>query len=245
MPKVTIDGKEHEVELDAITFADDEVPSGFVTTAHLAQEVQRRVGAAKRNARAQLLSDDDFWKEVAAARGIELREDDLMPKGASKDAKALEERLMAQHVNPLRAQLDEANKLVDTLRSKQLESDILRHADGVKKGLRDAFIREVSSRLSLDDETGQFGVKDGDTFKYAADGELYGAKHVIEELRQAAPDWFADTSMKTPDIKGTGPAGRTYTRAEVEEISRRWMATGENKAEFDEATKAVNEGRVQ
>jgi hypothetical protein len=46
--------------------------------------VSKRVSRAKRTTRKELKSDDEFWEEAAAERGIELR-DDGKPKGSISD----------------------------------------------------------------------------------------------------------------------------------------------------------------
>lgn len=99
MPFIRIPDNDEPIEVgfDAIDFG-EETPPGLVTTDHLSSKVQRRVTAAKRNARKELSSDDTFWKELAESRGIELRDDDLMPKGSSKDSKEQEARWQKQHL---------------------------------------------------------------------------------------------------------------------------------------------------
>lgn len=224
MPIITINGTEHEVELDAIQFSEDETSQvaetlGFVTQAQHEATIKSRVGRAERSARKALMNDEEFARELFEARGIELREDGTV-KGSLKDQKALEERWAAQKLSPVQTQLDEAMKTIGELRQSQLQAEILRYADGVKPTLRDAFLREASSRLSLDEETGKWGVRDGEAFRFTSDGKLMGAEHVIEEMRSSQPDWFQSDKMTGSGFQKAGTAGkRTFTPEQIASMS--------------------------
>lgn len=219
MPKVTIDGKEHEVALDAVTFSDTEVPEGFISQTQHEATIKSRVARAERAARTKLTTDDEFVREILESKGIELRDDGSV-KGSLKDIRQLEEQWKAKHAGPLQTQLEAATKTIGELRQSQLHADILRHADGVRPGLKDAFVREVAVRLSLDDESGKWGVKGDDAFKYTTDGKLMGAEHVISDMRTQMPDWFQSSKMQGSNLQGTDSAGkRTFTAEEITAMS--------------------------
>lgn len=221
MATVLIGEEQHEVSIEDITFGEGEIPKGFVTADHLSKEVQRRVASAKKNSRTELLADEDFAREILKAKGIELREDGSV-KGSPKDIKEQEQeqRWQAQHLNPVKSQLDEATKMIETLRAAQRENEILKYADGVKPTLRDAFLRDAASRLALDEETGAWAIREKDGFRYTSDGKLAGAKELVEELRQSAPDWFASSRMTGSNLRGIDTAGkRTYTQQEIAQLA--------------------------
>lgn len=242
MARVLINGEEHEVSIDDITFGENEVPKGFVTADHLSKEVQRRVASAKKNARAELASDEAFVREILEAKGIELREDGSV-KGSPKDIKEMEQRWQAQHLNPVRTQLEESMKTIESLRMAQRENEILKYADGVKPTLRDAFLREAASRLALDEETGQWAIKEKDGFRYTSDGRLAGAKELVEEMRQSAPDWFASSKMTGSGLQNVSSTGkRIWTQAEIERIAR---DPDEYAKHREDILAAQNEGRIQ
>ncbi len=227
MPRVIIEGQEHEVALDAIRFDDGEIPAGFVTAAQHEAAIKARLQRADKSARTKLAADADFIAEILEARGVELREDGSV-KGSLKDQKQLEERWKAQHVTPLQTQLEQAARQIGELRQSQLNADVLRHADGVKPGLKDAFVREVAAQLQLDEESGRWGVRGEDAFKFTPDGKLMGAEHVIADLRKSQPDWFASSRMTGSNLAAADTAGRrTYSQAQLAELAadpKAWAA---------------------
>lgn len=245
MPLVTLPDSDEpiEVESSAIQYGEDEGPDGFVTTAHLSNEVQRRVTAAKKNARKSLQDDDDFFTELAQSRGYEFREDGRL-KGSTRDDADREERWKKQHLAPVHTQLTQAQETIESLRQTQRENEILLFADGVKPTLRDAFLREASSKLSLDEETGQWALKDGDSFRYTSEGSLAGAKELIEDMKQSQPDWFISSKMRGSGYQGNDgdASGRTYTQHEVDRIASDPESWATHR---DDIMKALDEGRVR
>lgn len=249
MPVVRIDDKEVEISLDDVTFKDGEVPTGFVPAAKMASEIQRRVASAKSNARNDFLTDDEFITEVLTAKGIELREDGTV-KGSPKDQKAIEDRVIAQHVTPLKEQLEQAQGLVSQLRGQTLNASILEAAREMKvrKGLINdgplSITKLVQDRFGFDDETGQYGLKDGEGFKYTTDGKLAGARELFAELKSDPnyADLFDSGAMKGPGVQDTPSGGtRTYTRAQVAELSK---DPSQDVETWNDMVKAQGEGRI-
>lgn len=253
MPQVTIDGQTHDVDLDAITFADDETPQGFVSTAKVNEITQREKAKAKRSAKAELMQDPDHKAAVLDEFGIELRDDGTV-KGAPKDAKALEAQWTAKHVAPLQARLDEATKAVETTRAKALQSQILAAATeaGVKPALlkpapgtdRPVIVDMVQGAFAYDPDSDSFGVRDGDTIKYATGGRPFGASDYFSELRgqDDYSSYFASTAMSGP---GHTPAPgqtatQTYTTAQIEAMSDTEYAANEPAI-----LEAMNAGLIQ
>lgn len=114
----------------------------------------------------------------------------------------------------------------------------------MKPTLKQAFLCEASSRLSLDEETGRWAIKGEDGFRYDSDGKLAGAEHLIAEMREKEPDWFQSSAMQGSGFQGSGSGGdkRTYTRAEYDALVAD-PAAFEKDAE--ELRAAWREGRVR
>ena len=234
-----------EVEPSAITYGEDEKPSGYVPKERFEEEIKRRVTAAKNNAKTDLSDDDEYFRELAEARGYEFREDGRL-KGSAKDAAEQEDRWKKQHLAPLQTKLQIAEERIQKMLDTQKANEILLAADGVKPSLKEAFIREVSGKLHLDDATNKFAVKGEDGgFRYTSEGKLYGAAELIAEMRESSPDWFQSTQMSGSDYKGSGDGGgskRIYTRAEYDQLVSD-PATYE--AQEAELNAAWEEGRVR
>lgn len=252
MATVTINGEAHEVDLDAITFEEGEVPGGFVTTERLQSEVQRRVAGARRTARVDYLKDDTFFREAAAHRGIELREDG-QPKGASKDDKAALERFKAQYLTPLEEKLEGAQQSVERYRRRALEADILQAA--AELGIKDTFMKPVSAgasapivtllrdALAYDSESDSWALHENGQIRYDEHGKPAGARVLIEEMRggEAYADYFKNNKMQGANHSGiTNTTARTYTNAEIEAMSL-------DEFEKSEASilQAMREGRIR
>lgn len=232
MPTITLpDGTTHEVSLDAVVFTPGETPAGFVTTDHLASEVKRRVAGAKRSAETELLSSDDFWRQAAEARGIELREDG-MPKGASRDDETARARWEAQHLAPVRTQLQTAQDQVARLRSRALEADLVSAA--AELGMSEALLKPLApgtppplvtmtrDAFVYDDDSDGWALKGESGVRYGADGHVAGARTLVEEMKanEAYKAYFRPTTMSGPGIAKPGSSdGKRWTEAEIESLS--------------------------
>lgn len=233
MPFVTLPGQDEPVEvpLDAVTFKDEETPTGFIPASRMQDEVKRRVTSAKKNARAELAQDDDFWKEIAEQRGLELHEDGR-PKGSSKDLRAIEERVRAQHVTPLQQKLDESAMLIERYRTKALEVDVLQAS--AEAGIKPAFLKPLTdggeapivtmlkSSFAYDPESDRWGIREGDAFRYGPDGRPAGAKHLIDSLKanEAYGEYFQGVKMKGSGYQGNdGTSHRKFTPEQIASMS--------------------------
>ena len=218
MPTVhaeTDDGEqiELEVETDAIEFGEDE---DVTDLDGVQSEIDRVAGKtrqrAKETARKELRGDDEFWKEEAQRRGIELREDDLQPKGASSgEVKELKKELAQAKDRAQRA--DELEEEVASIRDTRLENEILQATQGVKPDLEDVFLDAAKSKFEYDETDDEF-VPTGD------DGNpRYGAsvEDVVEEMREERPSMFEDTTVDGgSDVEpgGSSAGKKTWTEEE-------------------------------
>jgi hypothetical protein len=256
------DGNEQTltVGVDAITFDDDDIQQvardhSLVTTEKMTSEVQRRVSSAKANAKSSLLSDDDFWREAAETRGIELR-DDGTPKGSAKNDEQLEQRFKAKYVTPLETKLSEATQSVEKYRTKALEADIISAASAA--GVRDAFLKPVSpgapppivtmvrDSFAYDGDSDAWALKSEDGIRYDSTGKPAGAAVLLDELKgkEGFGDYFKSESMVGSGHSGStsSPTGRVYTQAEVEKLTSDPETYAKHR---DDLQAAAKEGRIR
>jgi len=233
--RTEIDNEEVELEVssDEIELTEDDDPTDLPG---VQSELDRVAGktrkSAKKTARNQLKEDDEFWQEIAQARGIDLREEDLMPKGASTgEVKELKKELAeykdkAQRVDELEEQMEQA-------RSQRLENRILKHTEGVKDDLKDVFVEEAKSRFRYDQEDDDFvPVDEEGNPRYAADTE-----DVIQELREERSSMFRSKSANDgPDVNPGSGSSSPDTVSKSEYLSK---AETMSEQEFDDWSENV------
>jgi len=211
----TEDGDEVELEVGTgdIELREDEDPTDLPG---VQDEVDRVAGKvrqkAKKTARKELRGDDEFWKEEAQRRGVDLREEDLQPKGAAQgEVKELKKELAQAKEKAKKA--EEYEEQIEATRDTRLENQVLQHADGVKPDMKDLFLSDAKSRFEYDEEDDDF-VPMGD------DGQpRYGKDvgDVIEEIREERPSMFEDTEVSggsSAEPGGSSPGKRTWSEEE-------------------------------
>lgn len=195
---------------------------------------------AQKSTRNKLLESDDFWRKAASKRGVELRDSDLRPKGAS----AGETAKLRERLDELKGKAELADTLqekVEAGRKEQLKNRLLQRADGVKDDLKDVF---------LDHATGHFGF-DGDDETHVPlgdEGQLDYTRtvdDVISEIQDEKPSLFKSNGASTTGTTaggGSESGPKTYTEAEVTRLMDN--AAELSAEEYDSVITAVREGRV-
>jgi hypothetical protein len=236
------DGR-YEVDPSAIEFGDDETPDGFVAQESVDGIIETRLNRQKRSLRDNLKEDDDYWQEMATARGVEIREDG-MPKGSTTDDELKELRQAASRAESLAAENEQFRAQIESARATQLENQVLRQADDVHGGAEDDLMAAVRRQVTFDDEYGWAATDEDGNVRYDA-GEPVGPDQIVQELREAKPYFFrsraaSDGPSDAPSQSGSGK--KTWTRAEHESAAKRTHEMDE--ATFQDWQSAPQEGRV-
>jgi len=212
----TEDGDEVELEVgtDDLELTDDEDPTDLPG---VQEEINRVAGKtrkqAKKTARKSLKDDDDFWREMAQRRGVDLRDDDLMPKGASKgEVKELKKELAQAKQKAQKA--EDLEEQIEKTRDTRLENEILQHADGVEEDMKDLFLQDAKSRFTYDEE-------DDDFYPTTEDGEpdyTRSTEDIIGQIQEERPTMFRDKSASAgpSDEPSDSPSGGKKTWTEEE-----------------------------
>jgi len=229
--KVTIEGKEHEVELPAGYIAEESLNDKYVKKEFFESEVQRRVKAAKENAKSELKGDSEFFLTVAKERGIPLTEDGKYKPPAKPDLDIDKIKSEVEHSIREKEIVPRDQKLNKLLLSK-LHGELIQAASavGIKKSLIESLsdgaappiVNMVKDYFGYDEENDYWVVRDGDKFRYSNNPNnarpYMGAKEFLEGLKKqdSWKDFFEDTRQRGSNYQGstTGSAG-TKKRSEM------------------------------
>lgn len=234
------------VDASSIQYPGDETPQGYIGQDEMDGIIQSRLSRERRSLRSTLQEDDEFFQQAAQQRGYEFREDGRLKGSTTSDA----EKQLRQAQASLEAKdqkLQDLTQKLSAFESTTVEADILRHASGVKDSLKDAFVREVSSKLRFDEDEGRpVQTQDGEIRYVIEDGRSVPAstKHVIEELRESQPDWFAARGATSgPSSQPTRQGGgKTYSREEYARLSKRTHEMSDEQ--YADWQSAPEEGRI-
>jgi len=214
--KVSIDGERHEVDQSDIALPEgvnfiskDNVPNGYFTQDALEQKIKDRVGRAKSNAEADLLSDEDHRQKVLSTYGINL-DSSGQPKGIKteedfEDWKASQAKQLTQ---PLKEEIENLKQSNGKLKSGSKKADILKATNGLFEeqytksfmGDDDPFvIQQFGDRFDVDPETAQTALLDGDGF--AVDGD--GSRITPDKYFESNKDKFKEL-LKDKRQRGSG-----------------------------------------
>lgn len=229
-----------EVDPDSVELEDDDP---YLSQDEVDNVVSKRLSRQERTLKSELKESDEFFEEAARERGIELREDG-MPKGSTnqeelkklrKEKAQLEEK--AQRADELEAQIAEA-------RETQLENELLKHADGVKDDLQDAFMMTAKSRMTYDEsEERHVATEDGEV-AFTSSGEPAGPKHVVQELKESKPSFFKSTEMNGgPEDSPSATSGGKKVWTEEEHASA--DPTEMDQETYEDWSTAGEEGRIK
>jgi len=194
---------------------------------------------AQRSTKSQLLESDDFWRKAASKRGVELRDDDLRPKGAT----AGETAKLRERVDQLKEKAQRADELEERVkegRKEQLKNRLLQRASHVKDDLKDIFLDHAVSRFGYD--------SDDDTHvPIGEEGRLdftRTADDVISEIQKEKPSLFKNGSATSTGTDPDSDSGSRTTYTEVEVSRLMSNAASLSDDEYSSVMTAVREGRV-
>jgi hypothetical protein len=250
----TADGTEHEVTFDALPaglIAEDQFQTRFQT------ELQRRTEGIKNSTRTELLADEAFRNEALKAWKI-----DPKAKGGEKltdeQLASLQQSWMTEHVEPLKGQLGEQAKEVETLRRSQLVAEIVSAATGkvkayllkaLREGGEPAVVALVEGNFAYDPKTKSWAVRKGDSFEFSAnataDRPYKGVAEWFTEFtsKKDNADWLEHARNGAPNLGGMDNGGGggevRITRAEARDHSK-WKAAEEQAKKIGGTVKIVD-----
>lgn len=247
--KVTVEGKETEVELPAGYLSPDEIKASFVAKDAVTQIVEDRIGRYAKNAKKELLADEEFRAEALALWNIKPGE-----KGGKATPAEIEEALKEQErtkILPLTQERDGYKERIGSLTRSQLHSQILAEATaaGVQRHYLKplpnskvpAIIGIVENNFAFDEANNDWLVRSSDGKSFAVSGEA-GAAHPYKGVKH----FFADFA-KDPDFRGfleapQGGAGLEKVRG-GDDTGTRKIAQGDAVA-FGENAVDILSGKV-
>lgn len=201
--KVMVEGKETEVELPAGYLGPDEIKASYVAKDAVTQIVEDRIGRYAKNAKKELLADEEFKAEAIAAW-------DIKPgaKGGKATPAEIEEALKEMErtkINPLTQERDGLKERIGSLTRSQLHSQIIAEASaaGVQRHYLKplpgskvpAIIGMVEQNFGFDETNNDWLVRSTDGKSFAVSGEA-GAAHPYKGVKH----FFADFA-KDPDFR--------------------------------------------
>jgi len=212
----TEDGNEVELEVgpDEIQLTDDDDPTDLPG---VQDEIDRVAGKtrkqARKSAKKKLKDDDEFWAEMAERRGVDLREDDLMPKGASKgEVKELKKELAQAKKKAEKA--DELEGELEQMRDTRLENNLLQHTDDVKDDLEDVFLGLAKDRFTYDEDDDDFYPVDEDGNPQFTRSTEDVVQDILENRPSLARDKSASSGPSDEPTSSTSSGDKIWTEEE-------------------------------
>lgn len=218
MPRtITVQHPEHgelEVEVEGLV-PEDEIEEKYISkAAHNAQMAKLRKQTDGQRDPDELLQDPDFRDRAIEAWDIEV--DDGTPKLTPDRRQELLDDFKSRHVKPLEQERDQYQEEAQRLRREQLHNKIMSSAAGkVQEHLLKApgagqtppVVNLLAPYFEYDEETGQWAVKDGDSFRHSMDPDTQSPFMGIEEF---VGRWVTDDDNPfTLDKRQRGPGAGT------------------------------------
>lgn len=203
--KVTVEGKEVEVDLPQGYLSPDEVKAGYVSKEAASQLVEDRIGRYAKKAKQELLEDAEFRTEALAAWNVQPG-----GKGGNSATPAEIEEALKEYERtrlvPLQKDLDSYKGKVQTLTRSQLHAQII--AEATAAGVHRQFLKPlpgsktpaiigmVENNFGFDEQNNDWLVRSADGKSYQVSGDT-GAPHPYKGVKH----FFADFA-KDPDFRG-------------------------------------------
>lgn len=261
--KITIDGKEHEVEHTDVSLPEGaqilepgKAPEGFVSQEFFEDEIKRRgKGLVKKST---LLDDDDFFREAASKRSIKLGDDGKPVTAKEVDVEELERDWTKTRLEPLQKDVEKLSGFNKKLLSRTKRAGLLQAAEkyGIKPHLRRRVGDDPSpveamfeKRFAYDPETDDFGQvqkldEDGNpVFKYSPNpqerrhanfDDFFKSLHGDKEFAE----WFDEKKIGSSGIGDPGGGSGTVRLSAEEARDPRKFADAEKRAQ-EAGTKVV------
>jgi len=239
---VELEGEDEPVEVspDQVQVEDDDP---FLTQDEVDSIVQKRLNRKESRLKDELVEDDEFWREMARNRGVELR-DDGKPKGSATDEEIQELRRKASKADSLQSENEELREQMQSTRESGLEQDLREKAPPTaNETAQSTFLREAKSRMTYDDEYGWVKTDEDGEIVYKA-GEPVGVDGVVSEIEESHSFLFQSTSVdngpNTKPSQGTG----TMTEEQYEQEVEKAMQAGDEER-MRELEEMEAEGKVK
>lgn len=216
--KVMIEGKETEVELPQGYLGPDEIKASYVAKDAVTQIVEDRIGRYAKNAKKELLADEEFRTEALAAWNIKPGD---KGKGSATPAEidaALKEFERTTHA-PILKERDALKERIGTLTRSQLHAQIIAEATAAgvdRKFLKPlpgskvpAIIGMVEHNFGFDEQINDHLVRTPDGKSWAVSGEA-GAAHPYKGVKHFFADFAKDPEFRgflEPQQQGAGLQG--------------------------------------
>jgi hypothetical protein len=241
MPLVDVPEADEPIEVpaDAIEVQEDE-DLVIKSQDELDDTIQSRLSRQERKLKDDLKADDEFWREMAQERGVELR-DDGRPKGSIQDEELQELRSKANRAESLEQELSEQKERIQSAREERLEGKLLEKAPGfANETARDTYLREAKSRMTYDEEFGWVEADEEGGVRYDA-GDPRGPDAVIAELEDSHEFLFESTQVSGgSDVTPSGDVG-PMTEAEFEKKKEKAIQTGDDETLAELEQMAAND----
>jgi hypothetical protein len=245
MPTVTIDGEEHDVDASQVAYGEDESPDGYVHQDDVDGIVQKRLSRKERQMKDDLKQDDEFFREAATARGIELREDGR-PKGAVKDDELQELRRKASEAESLQERVQEYESQMEETRRTQLHNEVLSSLNTPpQEGAKDDILATIERQATYDEEYGWVVTNEDGDIAFEGGEPVTPDEYASSTLPEKKPYLFKSTEMGGGPQDDPGGSGgkRTWSREEYEQAAQRTHKMDDE--EFEDWDTAAEEGRIE
>lgn len=231
-----------EVDADQVELQDDDP---YLSQDEVDSVVSKRVSRAERTTRKELKQDEEFLQEAMQSTfGVELK-DDGTPKGSTNKDEVKKLRQRISELEPKAEKAETLEEKIQEARETDLENNLLRHADGVKEDLQDAFMRLAKDRFQFDEGEERHVPVDEDGNVIFDGGDPAGPEHVVSEMRENRPSFFKDKSANSgPDVNpdgGSSGGKKTWTEEEHANADPIDM----DQETYEDWSTAADEGRIQ
>lgn len=206
---VEIEGKKHEVELDAVPTS--QLESEYIPVKqHNSEFVKLREKMKGLVDPEKLLADEEFKTKALGAWKV-------TPGTPAEELTRAREQIMKSDVEPLKQQVGKLMAQVEHARKRDLAYKILQTAStaGVKKRLLTPpenlpsapppIVNMVESYFGYDDEHGDWFARNGEAFAYAAkptnERPFKGVEEFMGEYLKGAPDLLEDQRQRGANLK--------------------------------------------
>ena len=205
-----------EVPADSVEVQDDE-DVVLKTQDELDNIIQSRFNRERNKTRKELKQDEEFFREAASERGIDLREDGK-PKGSIKDEELRELKEKASRVDTLEEKVSEYEQSIQQAREERLERQLLDSAPPTANETAEkTFVREAKSQMTYDEEYGWVATDEDGEIIYDA-GEPVGPNDVISDLEESHNFLFESTEVQGgADVSPGNTSGGKMTESQYEE----------------------------
>lgn len=236
MLTVTIEGKDHQVQPDAIktpegwaiVSPDSEPPSGLVRQTAMDAIIKERVHRAKQATLKEAVELDEVQTAVLSKHGITLQDGKPVGLGGA-DVNEIKKSIHKELKSEFDKEAGRIKKENERYRTATVTAEIRQAAmaSGVRKGLVDIVAQSFANEFTVGDDL-TVALKDVDGLKIGTDGKPVTANSFFESLKKdpARADLFDFTQQKG------GYGGQNPTKPSSANITKADLKTPTEKSKF-------------